>query len=101
MARAAEESGFAGLAVMDHPLQIRRSAAPGPLPEAFTTFGFLAGVTDRLQLGALVTPVNFRSAPLVAKCIRVKNPFIHRLCTTMWRNRLPDAIVFWLPVNAG
>jgi len=70
VARAAEEAGFAGLAVMDHLLQIPQvGRAWEPLPEAFTTLGFLAGVTERLELGALVTPVTFRSAPLVAKII--------------------------------
>ena len=40
-----------------------------PIPEAYTTLGFLAGVTERVQLGALVTPITFRSAPLLAKII--------------------------------
>ena len=67
---AAEEAGFAGLAVMDHLLQIPQvGRAWEPMPEAYTTLGFLAGVTERLELGALVTPVTFRSAPLVAKII--------------------------------
>jgi alkanesulfonate monooxygenase SsuD/methylene tetrahydromethanopterin reductase-like flavin-dependent oxidoreductase (luciferase family)/predicted kinase len=70
IARAAEEAGFSGLAVMDHLLQIPQvGRAWEPLPEAFTTLGFLAGVTDQLELGALVTPVTFRSAPLVAKIV--------------------------------
>ncbi len=70
VARAAEEAGFSSLAVMDHLLQIPQvGRAWEPLPEAFTTLGFLAGVTERLDLGALVTPVTFRSAPLVAKII--------------------------------
>lgn len=70
VAGAAEEAGFGGLAVMDHLLQIPQvGRAWEPLPEAFTTLGFLAGVTERLELGALVTPVTFRSAPLVAKIV--------------------------------
>lgn len=70
IARTAEETGFAGLAVMDHLLQIPQVGRVWePLPEAYTTLGFLAGVTERLELGALVTPVTFRSAPLVAKII--------------------------------
>ena len=70
IARAAEESGFAGLAVMDHLLQIPQvGRAWDPLPEAYVTLGFLAGVTDRLALGALVTPVTFRSAPVLAKIV--------------------------------
>ena len=33
------------------------------------TLGFLAGVTERIELGPLVTPVTFRSAPLLAKML--------------------------------
>ncbi len=70
VAGAAEAVGFAGLAVMDHLLQIPQvGRAWDPLPEAYVTLGFLAGVTDRLQLGPLVTPVTFRSAPLLAKIV--------------------------------
>ena len=70
VARAAEDAGFAAIAVMDHLLQIPQvGRAWDPLPEAFTTLGYLAGVTARVELGALVSPVTFRSAPLLAKII--------------------------------
>ena len=70
VARAAEDVGFAGVAVMDHLLQIPQvGRAWDPLPEAYVTLGFLAGVTERLRLGTLVTPVTFRSAPLLAKIV--------------------------------
>ncbi len=70
VARTAEQAGFAGIAVMDHLLQIPQVGRVwDPIPEAYVTLGYLAGVTERLELGALVTPVTFRSAPLLAKII--------------------------------
>lgn len=70
VARAAEASGFSALAVMDHLLQIPQvGRAWDPIPEAYVTLGFLAGITERIGLGALVTPVTFRSAPLLAKMV--------------------------------
>ena len=62
--------GFAAIAVMDHLLQIPQVGRVwDPIPEAYVTLGFLAGVTERVDLGALVTPVTFRSAPLLAKIL--------------------------------
>lgn len=70
VARAAEASGFSALAVMDHLLQIPQvGRAWDPIPEAYVTLGYLAGITHRIGLGALVTPVTFRSAPLLAKMV--------------------------------
>ena len=70
IAQAAEASGFAGIAVMDHLLQIPQVGRIWePIPEAYVTLGYLAGVTERLELGALVTPVTFRAAPLLAKML--------------------------------
>ena len=47
---------------MDHLLQIPQvGRAWDPIPEAYVTLGYLAGVTERVELGALVTPVTFRS----------------------------------------
>ena len=55
---------------MDHLLQIPQvGRAWDPIPEAYVTLGYLAGVTERVELGALVTPVTFRSAPLLAKML--------------------------------
>ncbi|MBA3338890.1 MAG: LLM class flavin-dependent oxidoreductase [Geodermatophilaceae bacterium] len=70
VARSAENSGFSALAVMDHLLQIPQvGRAWEPMPEAYVTLGYLAGVTDRMELGTLVSPVTFRSVPLLAKMI--------------------------------
>ncbi len=70
VARAAEQAGFAGIAVMDHLLQIPQVGRVwDPIPEAYVTLGYLAGVTERVELGALVTPVTFRAAPVLAKML--------------------------------
>jgi alkanesulfonate monooxygenase SsuD/methylene tetrahydromethanopterin reductase-like flavin-dependent oxidoreductase (luciferase family)/predicted kinase len=70
VAVAAERAGFASLSVMDHLLQIPQvGRAWDPIPEAYVTLAYLAGVTDRIELGPLVTPVTFRSAPLLAKML--------------------------------
>ena len=68
MARRAEEAGFDSLSVMDHLFQIPVvGEAEQPLTEAYTTLGFLAGVTRRLRLGAVVTGVTYRHPGLLVK----------------------------------
>src|SRR6478752_4239005 len=68
MAAAAEEAGLAGLALMDHLIQIPQvGRAWEPIPEPWVTLGALATVTTRLRLGTLVTPVTFRAPGITAK----------------------------------
>jgi alkanesulfonate monooxygenase SsuD/methylene tetrahydromethanopterin reductase-like flavin-dependent oxidoreductase (luciferase family)/predicted kinase len=68
MAAAAEEAGLAGLALMDHLIQIPQvGRAWDPIPEPWVTLGALAASTSRLQLGTLVTPVTFRAPGITAK----------------------------------
>lgn len=68
IAESAEEAGFYSLWVMDHFFQI-----PGvgkvdePMLECYTTLGHLAGVTDKVRLGALVTGVIYREPALLVK----------------------------------
>lgn len=70
VAEAAEQAGFAGLSVMDHLLQIPQvGRAWDPLPEAWTTLGFVAAGTSRLRLGSLVSPLSLRAPGLVAKAV--------------------------------
>lgn len=70
VAEAAEQAGFAGLSVMDHLLQIPQvGRAWDPLPEAWTTLGFVAARTSRLRLGTLVSPISLRAPGLVAKAV--------------------------------
>lgn len=66
----AEESGFSGMSVMDHLLQIPQVGREwDALPECYTTLGFLAGASRSLELGALVTPPTFRSPAVLARIL--------------------------------
>jgi alkanesulfonate monooxygenase SsuD/methylene tetrahydromethanopterin reductase-like flavin-dependent oxidoreductase (luciferase family)/predicted kinase len=68
MALAADEAGFAGLALMDHLIQIPQvDRAWEPIPEPWVSLGLLAGLDTRLQLGTLVTPATFRPPGITAK----------------------------------
>lgn len=68
-ARAAEDSGVAWVSVMDHYFQMIAAGFPAddPMLEAYTTLGYLAGVTSEVQLGVLVTGVTYRHPGLLAK----------------------------------
>ena len=68
MALAAHEAGFAGIAVMDHLLQIPQvDTAWQPIPEPWVTLGLVAGLDTDLTLGTLCTPATFRPAGVTAK----------------------------------
>jgi alkanesulfonate monooxygenase len=70
VAGAAEEQGFAKLSVMDHVWQIFNIGPPeNDMLEAYTTLGFLAGQTDRIELLAWVTAVVYREPGLLAKAV--------------------------------
>jgi F420-dependent oxidoreductase-like protein len=69
-ARIAEQAGFDAITVMDHYFQMDQMApAEEPMLEAYTTLGYLAGVTERLTLGVLVTGVMYRHPGLLAKIV--------------------------------
>ena len=70
IARAAEAAGFRDLWVMDHFRQIPSvGRAWEDIPESYTTLGFLAGVTTRIRLGALVSGITYRNPALLGKMI--------------------------------
>ena len=70
VAQDAEAAGVARLTVMDHVWQIEGVGAEDePMLEAYTTLGFLAGVTERVRLHALVTAVVYREPGLLAKMV--------------------------------
>jgi F420-dependent oxidoreductase-like protein len=70
IARAAEGAGFSSLWVMDHFLQIPQVGRPwDDMLESYTTLGFLAGVTERIGLGVLVTGVTYRNLAHLAKIV--------------------------------
>jgi len=70
IAVAAEDAGFTSLWVMDHLLQIPQVGREwDDLLEAYTTLGFLAGRTERIRLGVLVTAVTFRPLGVLANVV--------------------------------
>jgi F420-dependent oxidoreductase-like protein len=71
IAQAAEAAGVESLWVMDHLFQLPEDTGWGgpeePMLEAYATLGFLAGLTSRMRLGALVGGVMLRSPGLLVK----------------------------------
>jgi F420-dependent oxidoreductase-like protein len=68
IAGAAEAAGLASLWTMDHFFQIPYvGPVREPMLEAYTTLGFLAAVTSRIQLGALVTGVVYRHPGILVR----------------------------------
>ena len=69
-ALAADEAGFTTLTLMDHYFQMEQMApATDPMLEGYTALSFLAGRTQHLQLGLLVTGVTYRHPGLLAKVV--------------------------------
>ena len=69
-ARAADEGGCATFTLMDHYFQMEEFAdRHEPMLEGYTALGFLAGRTERLTLGLLVTGVTYRHLGLLAKIV--------------------------------
>jgi len=68
-AEAAQAAGLAWVSVMDHYFQMESAGFPAtdPMLEAYTTLGYLAGRTETVQLGVLVTGVTYRYPALLAK----------------------------------
>jgi alkanesulfonate monooxygenase len=67
---AAEEAGFQRVSVMDHVFQIGVLGPPEhEMLEAYTTLGYLAARTSKVELLAWVTAVTYREPGLLAKII--------------------------------
>jgi alkanesulfonate monooxygenase len=70
VAVAAEDAGFARLSVMDHVWQISVLGPPeNEMLEAYTTLGYLAARTSRVELLAWVTAVSYREPGMLAKLV--------------------------------
>jgi F420-dependent oxidoreductase-like protein len=71
IAEAAEAADFESLWVMDHLYQLPEDTGWGgpeePMLESYSTLGFLAGLTSRIRLGALVGCAVFRPPALLVK----------------------------------
>jgi F420-dependent oxidoreductase-like protein len=67
-AKAAEDGGCAVFTLMDHYFQMAAiSRAEDPMLEGYTSLGFLAGRTERIRLGLLVSGVTYRHPGLLVK----------------------------------
>lgn len=68
---AAEASGATWLSFMDHYFQIEPTGLPAEanMLEGYTTLGYLAAHTSRINLGLLVTGVTYRHPGLLAKIV--------------------------------
>lgn len=68
IARSVDAAGFASLWVEDHFFQVPAVApAEDPMLEAYATLGYLAGVTQRVRLGTLVSGNTYRNPGLLVK----------------------------------
>src|ERR1700751_2171617 len=68
--RAADEGGCAKFTLMDHWFQMEQFAsAQDPMLEGYTSLGFIAGKTERIDLSLLVTGVTYRHPGLLAKIV--------------------------------
>src|SRR6266511_905084 len=69
-AQVAEQAGVSSFTVMDHYFQMEQAAAAEePMLEGYTTLGYVAGKTERMTLGVLVTGVMYRYPGLLAKIV--------------------------------
>ncbi len=70
-ARTAEELGFSSFWVMDHFYQVGQGFGlySDPMLEAYTTLGYLAGVTEKMSLGTMVTGNIYRNPGLLVKMV--------------------------------
>jgi F420-dependent oxidoreductase-like protein len=68
--RTAEEAGFHSVWVMDHFFQIPIvGPAEQEMLEGYSALSYLAGVTERVKLGTLVTGVTYRHPGVLAKTV--------------------------------
>src|SRR3954464_2350542 len=69
-AEAAEAGGCTMFTCMDHYFQMEQfTRAEDPMLEGYTTLGYVAGRTETMTLGLLVTGVTYRYPGLLAKIV--------------------------------
>lgn len=71
IAGASEEAGFDTIWVMDHFFQLEPMIGPADnaMLEGYSTLTYLAGITEKIRLGTLVTGVQYRTAGYLAKAV--------------------------------
>ncbi len=69
-ARVADQGGVSLFTVVDHYFQMEAlGGPPEPMLEGYTTLGYLAGRTENVRLGLLVTGTTYRHPGLLAKIV--------------------------------
>src|SRR5258705_2673043 len=69
-ARIADQAGVSSFTLMDHYFQMEGAApADEPMLEGYTALGYVAALTERMNLGLLVTGVMYRHPGLLAKIV--------------------------------
>lgn len=69
-AKAADIGGIDTFTLMDHYFEIEGiGPADDPMLEGYTTLGYVAALTERINLGLLVTGVTYRHPGLLAKIV--------------------------------
>ncbi len=69
-ATTAEAIGASWFTVMDHYFQMEQfRTAHDPMLEGYTALGFIAGITERVKLGTVVTGVTYRHPGLLSKIV--------------------------------
>jgi len=70
VAVAAEDAGLDSIWVMDHFFQLPAIGDyTDPMLEAYTTLGYLAGVTNKVTLGTMVTGVIYREPAVLINAV--------------------------------
>ncbi len=70
VAQTADQGGISTVTMMDHWFQMETLGGPDePMLEGYTSLGFLAGQTSRVELGLLVTGVTYRHPGLLARIV--------------------------------
>jgi F420-dependent oxidoreductase-like protein len=68
--RTAEKAGFSSIWVMDHFYQLEMFGDAGdPMLEAYSTLNFIAALTNKVELGTLVTGVVYRHPGVLIKTV--------------------------------
>lgn len=72
IAKTAEDAGFRSLWVMDHFYQMHNlfgESYQDPMLESYSTLSFMAGVTEKVYLGTMVTGVIYRYPSILLKTV--------------------------------
>jgi alkanesulfonate monooxygenase SsuD/methylene tetrahydromethanopterin reductase-like flavin-dependent oxidoreductase (luciferase family) len=112
MARIADDAGFASLWVMDHLFQLGRGFGPAelarieePMLEGYTTIAYLAGVTERMKLGLMMTSNVYRYPGMLIKAVTtldvLSNGRAYLGIGTGWNDYEAKALGIPFPTSTG